>query len=92
MTAYKGFQNYLHDNWVSAELFVKDKPDLMVIEDPITGYPQVITKEQGKRMAEQFEACKPKLDPNFNINHKFMVFGTGGGMDNSNLEELFYKG
>jgi len=44
-----------------------------------------------KHLSDIFEAAKPKIDPNVKLTGKLIIFGTGGEIENSNFEDLFYK-
>ena len=71
----------LGDAWDYAKKYISDKPNLVAIEDLESGYPQIMTKEQAKQMAEMWDACIPK--PIDGIESKIMFFGTGGQIENN---------
>lgn len=81
----------LGDAWDYAKVYISDKPNLVAIEDLESGYPQIMTKEQAKQMAEMWEACIPK--PIDGIESKIMFFGTGGNIENNkDWSDLFKIG
>jgi len=75
--------------WDYANEYIRDKPDLVAIPELDSGYPQIMTKEQAKQLADIWEACRPKT--NIDFGGKFLIYGTGGEMDNGSFEDIFYN-
>lgn len=68
--------------WDSAAEYVKDKPDLTVIEDLESSYPMVVTKKYAESLADIFESCMPKST--IVVDSKLFYFGTGGEIKRNN--------
>lgn len=75
--------------WDKANEYIKDKPDLCIVADIESGYPEVMTIENRDRLVNVFKECIPKTSPSF-PKGKIIYFGTGGRpIENNSFEDLF---
>lgn len=92
--AFKGLQspiNPLFDAaWSHARERVKNNPDLRIIEDIESGFPEVVNKERYEAYLQMWEDLKPKWSDSA-IAGKVLIFGTGGGHKDLNRFEDIFK-
>lgn len=80
--------------WKHAIEWVKNNPNLTIIPDIESGYPEVVTKEYHAAYLKMWEDLKPKpLSKEMQDKMgKIMIFGTAGAIEkNSSFEDIFYN-
>src|SRR4051812_18024748 len=81
--------NYISLAWDAAEKQCAENPDLRIIPDMESMFPQVVTKEQHEAYLKMWEDLKPK-ELSKEIGGKIITFGTGGEMEGkANFSEYF---
>jgi len=70
---------------------VAENPDNRVLIDIESGWPYIVSKEYYDAYMQMWEDLKPK---NFDskLSGKIVVYGTGGGHNNDDFNDFFYKG
>lgn len=84
------FLNTMHERaWEYAKKRVENNPNLCIVPDIETGYPEVWTVEARDKLLKIFDDTKPKIDSN--LTSRIIMFGTGGDMEKGNFNDVFYN-